>query len=545
MEDVISLKEKPYKKTKLLFDDLKIKNIWSYGIGHFMNDICASSWFFFFSYYLIQIIEIDKVDASLIILCGQIADAISTPIVGILSDKTNSKFGKRTPWYLFGTILVGISFTLIFFSLLPETAEPTQRLVYYSIFAALFNIGWASVQVSHMALLPSITLNKKKKDYMTRIRTGFTFFAQTLTLVFSFVFFRLINDRILQYKALTCASISIGFIFSIIFLYFCQENVLTKNIFDYNNNIKLFLKEDNIRDRKIDAISNNSIIENKIIQIFVKNKENDESLREKNIEFTNNTLDQNLMDYSNLDINSEVEQAFSDSEEEDVNWIFWMKKPDFYYYIVVYMFVRLSINITSTIIPFYMEYVLGNTKTEEGGTPYQITICLLVSTFGSIFNSLFFQDYLERKSNSKYKRLNLIFIANLFVMLGCIPLFYLDKDLSNLVYILAFFWGIGFSQGLSCVSSLINDVVGSKGNKGAFVYGSFSFADKFSCGFFLLYFLPIASQSREILRISVPFFPPIALFLALLFVWLRIFINNKFQKKIYHKMINKNKVQSN
>jgi len=516
------------EKIKVFGDDLKLKNIWSYGVGHFMNDICASSWFFFLSYYLIQILQIKEDDAADIILAGQIADAIATPIVGILSDKTNTRFGKRTPWYFGGTILVSISFTLIFFSLLAEDATPVQKLIYYSIFASLFNIGWASVQVSHMALLPLITLSKKKKDYMTRIRTGFTFLAQTLTLLLSFIFFKLISNKILQYKVLAGSSVFLGLVFSIIFMVLCKENILSKNIPIYYENIKNVIIESNNKSK------NNSNTENN----DSNNSNNNNSNNNKSEDIKENLLsknDQKTNNNYNIQISSEMEQS-NTQPLEDITWSYWMKRPDFYYYIVVYMFVRLSINITSTIIPFFMEIVLNYEKTSEGGTPYQITICLLISTLGSIFNSLFLQKFIESRSNSQNKRILLIFIATVFVGVGCIPLFFLTTEIAYLIYLFGFIWGIGFSQGLSCVSSLINDVVGSKGNKGAFVYGAFSFADKLSCGIVLKFFLPVANNNKEILRISIPFFPPIALVFALLFVWLRMIIQKRSQNNAFTKL---------
>ena len=33
-------------------------------------------------------------------LSGQVADAIGTPTVGYYSDKTNTRIGKRIPWYI-------------------------------------------------------------------------------------------------------------------------------------------------------------------------------------------------------------------------------------------------------------------------------------------------------------------------------------------------------------------------------------------------------------------------------------------------------------
>ena len=35
---------------------------------------------------------------STVLLWGQIADGLATPLVGVFSDKTNSRLGKRTPW---------------------------------------------------------------------------------------------------------------------------------------------------------------------------------------------------------------------------------------------------------------------------------------------------------------------------------------------------------------------------------------------------------------------------------------------------------------
>jgi len=39
-------------------------------------------------------------------LAGQIADAISTPLVGCTSDRFSTRYGKRTPWYIGGFIIL-------------------------------------------------------------------------------------------------------------------------------------------------------------------------------------------------------------------------------------------------------------------------------------------------------------------------------------------------------------------------------------------------------------------------------------------------------
>ncbi len=720
---------------KLYGDDLKKKNIWAYGIGHFLNDICACIWFFYLPYYLIEIIGMKHNNASYIFLCGQISDALATPLVGLLSDKYSTKFGKRFPWYISGSIIVTISFSLIFFFVIPFKCSEFVELIYYCLFASLFNIGWAAVQVSHMALLPSITINTKKKDLMTKIRTGFTFTAQMITLSLSFVFFYLVKNKILQYQLLAGFSISIGIISSLFFLSNCKEWDLSKNIgkyldnilalsrrkkknincenenshlkenlmknvnninceqnenFSFKNNdyskkeirddkrIKLNLLESNYIGKKdncnkdddfefnyFEDNQNMNICKNEIPKLEInigksnnlefnlmntsskqERQNNRESnnptiiLKKSNIKenkdlkntgkycflededsqynsktnyynfntnyFLNMPISKNNSELisknylrnfeENYEIREEISKLKHDQyleknvfdkiqnndsfcnslikndnlinpieKKKKIDWIYWLKKADFYYYIFVYMFVRLSINITSIVIPFYMEFVLKFPKTSEGGTPYEITICLLISTIGSIFNSIYLQKYFEEdrdhinkkngmnnvsknnnnlndKNNIEFlkqnKRLYLILVSFFFIALGCLPLFILNSNIKYSIYFLSFLWGIGFSQALSCVSSLTNDVVGKKGNKGAFVYGTFSFADKLSCGIVLVYYLPFANNNEYILRYSVPFFPPFAVLFGILFIFGKILFSSKNQHYLNKEMNN-------
>ena len=70
-----------------------------------------------------------------------------TPTVGILSDKLNSPCGKRTPWYIFGTLFVVPTFLGIFIypPFINPKENPSLADAWYITLPALFNIGWASV----------------------------------------------------------------------------------------------------------------------------------------------------------------------------------------------------------------------------------------------------------------------------------------------------------------------------------------------------------------------------------------------------------------
>lgn len=79
----------------------------AYGVGHVFNDMCASVWFTYTLVYLTKVLLFTDKSAGLLMLIGQVVDALSTPAVGYESDRTGwirlcVKYGKRKSWHLFG-----------------------------------------------------------------------------------------------------------------------------------------------------------------------------------------------------------------------------------------------------------------------------------------------------------------------------------------------------------------------------------------------------------------------------------------------------------
>ncbi len=541
------------EKIKIKGDDLTRKHIYAYGIGHVQNDIVSACWFNFLSYYFVQVREIEATTAGIILLIAQLTDGISTPIVGVLSDKTNTRWGQRTPWYIIGTFMNIFGYTMIwekcFFC--PKQGDKNYNnieFIYFIIFPPIMQIGWASVQVAHMALLPCISLNRKNKDKMCRIRTGFTFIAQLIALGISFFIFWAVTDKLLQYRILSYSVQGVGLVHTLLFLYYCREVPLSRNIDAYYENMKTNLIEAKKRDYICSEISDDD-----------ENKENlsdrDGEFRREDISSDFNRISDRtsngVTSVDNINPNAVSPSPFNKGDKtnqnnakvinnktttddllikpyqkeqeltktQEINWKYWMSKCDFYIYLVVYMFVRLSINITSTMIPFYMDLVLGYSPHKTGGTRVEISIVLVISTCGSVFNSLFLQEFVEKRISKVNARLGVMFLAFIMVSIGCIPIFFISESSKFVLFFLAFFFGTGFSLGLSSASYLINDVVGSKGNKGAFVYGAYSFSDKLSSGVVLALFLPIAKENADVLKWTMPIFPPTTIIFALLCIY--------------------------
>ena len=134
-------------------DALKEVHIYAYSVGHFNNDLCASMWFIYLNYYLQYVVGLSPTLTGAAILSGQVTDGITTPIVGISSDKCSCPFGKRNTWYYFGSLLVIPSFLGIFINTPGFLDTNHKKGIYYCVLPAIFNIGWASVQIAHMSIV--------------------------------------------------------------------------------------------------------------------------------------------------------------------------------------------------------------------------------------------------------------------------------------------------------------------------------------------------------------------------------------------------------
>ncbi|KAH6826996.1 Major facilitator superfamily protein [Perilla frutescens var. hirtella] len=196
-------------------------DIFYYGVGHMLNDVTSACWFTYLLVFLTDI-GLPPSDAAIVMLSGQIADGFTTIFAGELIDR----YGSFKIWHGAGSLLVAVSFSSVFGGCLPckviGSYSSTTRTISYSLFAAIFNVGWAATQVSHMSMVNCITLNSTSRVVMTSCRNAFTMVANLGLYVVAFVVFKFntrgsIIDVESQYRWIAYASIFIGCCFVSVF----------------------------------------------------------------------------------------------------------------------------------------------------------------------------------------------------------------------------------------------------------------------------------------------------------------------------------------
>jgi len=472
------------EKIKVKGDDMVPINFYAYSVGHTINDITVTLLSNYLLYWLTEMILLSNFEAGLISLFGLVADASLVLVTGILVDKYGSStLGKKTTWFALGNILslLGIVFLFRISPFHYYGFSSVYDIIYYSASVIIYSFGYGLTNISHISLIPSLSINRKSKDYMVRLRTGFRFIAQLLAVILSSFFFYLITDKYLTYELQAMFSALLGISFSIFFFVFCREPVLGENLCKYYKEFKNLLKK---QDHKLGSVT---------------------------VEGTTNGIE----DMETLCNEENRKNSTVELKEED-SFSFWLTYPLFYKYIVAYLMIHVSVNVTPSFIPYYMECVLEIKKTSTGGTPYEIAIFFLINTIGSIFSSLFLQNFIE----SYQSRFIGYFAAWLFTTVGCLPLIFLSNNNLFAIFILSFFIGIGFSLAINIGFIISNDVVGNRCSKGGFVYSVFGFVERVIVGFTILLFMEYVKDSYMLMRYMLPLLPVVLLSFGMIIVWL-------------------------
>ncbi|KAK6162803.1 hypothetical protein DH2020_002644 [Rehmannia glutinosa] len=165
-------------------------SVFYYGVGHMLNDITSACWFTYLLVFLTDI-GLPPRDAAIVMLSGQVADGFTTIFAGELIDR----YGRFKVWHVAGSLLVAVSFSSVFGGCLPckivGSNSSSMQTIGYSFFAAVFNVGWAATQVSHMSMVNCITLNSTSRVVLASCRNAFTMVANLSLYAVAFVVFNM------------------------------------------------------------------------------------------------------------------------------------------------------------------------------------------------------------------------------------------------------------------------------------------------------------------------------------------------------------------
>jgi GPH family glycoside/pentoside/hexuronide:cation symporter len=125
----------------------------------------------FYAIYLTDVVGLEPRLASFGALFGIVWDAINDPIIGILSDRLKTRWGRRRPFLLWFAIPFGLSFVMLWSA--PAWEDQVALLIYVTLTFMIADTLQTLISVPFLSLTPELTPDYDERTTLTSFRSFF------------------------------------------------------------------------------------------------------------------------------------------------------------------------------------------------------------------------------------------------------------------------------------------------------------------------------------------------------------------------------------
>jgi GPH family glycoside/pentoside/hexuronide:cation symporter len=359
-------------------EKLDLKTKLAYGAGDLGPAITSNIAIFYLLLFFTNVAGIPPGLAGSILMIGKIWDAVNDPVVGVLTDKTQSRrWGRRLPWMFYGAIPFGLFFFLqwIVPQFTPNQSSNIWPLFWYYVAIGIMSQAFFTiVNLPYTAMTPELSQDYDERTSLNSFRFTFSIGGSILSLTFAQIVFAVIREPQQQYLVLA----AICTVISVLSLYWC--------VYGTRKRILAF--------------------ESKRIQ---------------------------LEQPAEIPFIEQIKIAFSN-------------KP-FLFVIAIYLFSWLGVQITATVIPYFVIYCM---KLKDSQVP-----TVLIAVQGTALLMLFVWSYLSKRFGKKI----VYFLGMTLWIIAAAGLFFLQANQIGLMYFMAVMAGCGVSTAYLIPWSMIPDVI--------------------------------------------------------------------------------------
>ena len=137
------------------------------GTAMLMSAVVSS----YFSVFMTDTMSIPAAAGSMIMFVATLIDAVSNPVIGVVADRTNTRWGRYRPYFLIAPILITLFSVLIWFN--PDLS-PTGKIIWVLVFYIGFSLTMSLYTMPHMAILPACVREDKTRNSIIILGAGVT-----------------------------------------------------------------------------------------------------------------------------------------------------------------------------------------------------------------------------------------------------------------------------------------------------------------------------------------------------------------------------------
>ena len=141
-----------------------------YGLGDMASNFYMGFFGLFLLYYYTDVFGISPAAAATMLLLTKIVDAVSDPAMGLIADRTESRWGKYRPYLLWAAVPYAILGYLLFLG--PEFSDAGKLIYAYATYT-LVMLAYTAINVPYSALLAVISPVAEERTKATQFRFVF------------------------------------------------------------------------------------------------------------------------------------------------------------------------------------------------------------------------------------------------------------------------------------------------------------------------------------------------------------------------------------
>ncbi len=145
-------------------------------------------------------------------------DAFTDPLMGWITDRTNTRWGRRIPWMFVGAPLCAVAFVFLFSP--PEGMSGQSAALWFTATFVLYFLFHTVYVIPHYGLGPELTQDYHERSSLFAVMEGFAVFGTLCGTVIPFVFFGVFGG---QRPGFTAFAISFGLILTGLYFWQCYR----------------------------------------------------------------------------------------------------------------------------------------------------------------------------------------------------------------------------------------------------------------------------------------------------------------------------------
>jgi GPH family glycoside/pentoside/hexuronide:cation symporter len=149
-----------------------------YGSGDLGFSLTSTIIAAFFAIFLTDVVGIAPGIAAAAIFIGRSWDYINDPIIGHITDRTRTRWGRRRPYLLFAPLPFLLAFLMLWW--IPPWENVFLRTAYYAVAYIFFDAAATFLYMPYFALTPELTADYDERTSLTTYRMFFSILGSLL-----------------------------------------------------------------------------------------------------------------------------------------------------------------------------------------------------------------------------------------------------------------------------------------------------------------------------------------------------------------------------